>query len=86
MARSDIGSAGGAELGTDDAVVVRGHPGELGRGQPPRVEPFEVCVGRPTGDGTTLSDVNRNVVLAKLCEELARGWDADALDAVGSRA
>ena len=48
-------------LDAHDAVVLGDHPGELGRGEPARVPAHsKVCVGRPTGDGAALSDVDGN--------------------------
>ena len=67
-------------LDSDDAVVLRDHPSELGRSEPARVQPLQVCVGRPTGDGATLSDVDRNAVVDELLQQLLQRRNADTFD------
>ena len=67
-------------LDSDDAVVLRDHPGELGRSEPARVQPLQVCVGRPTGDGAALSDVDRNAVVDELLQQLLQRRNADTFD------
>ena len=42
----------------------------------------QVLVGRLTGDRTSLSNVDGQVVLLRLGEQVADGWHADALQAV----
>src|SRR3989442_9617433 len=73
----------GDDLDADDAVVLRGHSGEVGRRRPARAEPFQICVGRPTGDSAALSDVDGNLVVAELLEELARRRNPEAFDSLG---
>ena len=75
----------GGLLHADDAVVVGDHPGELRWRQPCPLEPLEVFVGRPTGDGATLSDKHGNAVVEELLEELLGRRDADADDLFGLR-
>src|SRR2546427_5344197 len=67
-------------LDTDDAVVLGDHPCEFRWREPTRVQPLQVCVGRPTGDGAALSDVDGNLVVQELLQELFRRRNADALD------
>ena len=67
-------------LDSDDAVVLRDHPGELGRSEPAGVQPLQVCVGRPTGDGATLSDVDGNAVVDELLQQLLQRRNADTVD------
>jgi hypothetical protein len=56
------------KLDTHDAVVLGDHPSEFRWREPARVQPFQVCVGRPTGDGAALSDVDRNLVVDELLQ------------------
>src|SRR6266566_8096456 len=67
-------------LDTHHAVVLRDHPSELRWREPTRIQPLQVCVGRPTGDGAALSDVDRNPVVDELLQELSRRRNADAFD------
>ena len=67
---------------SENAVVLLDHLSELGRRQPVRVQPAQVIVGRPTGDGAAFSDVNRNRVIDELCEQLSGGRHADTLDSI----
>ena len=69
-------------LETHDAVVLGDHPSEFGWREPVRVQPLEVFVGRPTGDGAALSDVDGNLVVEQLLQELFRRRNADALDSL----
>ena len=69
-------------LDAHDAVVLGDHPSELGRGEPARVQPLQICVGRPTGDGAALSDVDGNAVLDELLQQLPQRRNADALEPV----
>jgi len=67
----------------DDPVVLLDQPRQVGRRDPAAAEPGQVLVGRPTGDRAALSDVDRDLVVEQLPEEVARGRDTDALNAVG---
>src|ERR1044072_4730334 len=58
---------GGAELG------------RIGRGHPASVDLREVLFGRPTGDGASLSDKDRNGMIPQLGNQLAHRRHADAL-------
>jgi hypothetical protein len=69
-------------LETHDAVVPGDHPSELRGREPARVQPLEVFVCRPTGDGAALSDVDGNLVVEELLQELFRRRNADALDSL----
>jgi hypothetical protein len=73
-------------LDTHDAVVLRDHPSEFRWREPARVQPLQVFVGRPTGDGAALSDVDGNLVVEELLQELFRRRNADALDSPCLRA
>lgn len=55
-------------LGADDSVVLDDHLGELRWRQPACLDPLEVLVGRPTGDGATFSDVDGNPIVDELLE------------------
>jgi hypothetical protein len=74
--------ATGTGLEGQDAVVLLEQAGDVGRRDPSTAQPAQVGVGRPTGDGATLSDVDRDLVVAELREQLAERRDADTLDAV----
>ena len=56
------------ELDAHDSVVLGDHPSEFRWREPARVQPLQVCVGRPTGDGAALSDVDRNPVVDELLQ------------------
>jgi hypothetical protein len=53
--------------------------GRVGWGHPASVDLREVLVGRPTGDGASLSDVDRDGVIPQLRDQLAHGRHTDAL-------
>jgi hypothetical protein len=59
------------------------HSREFRRREPAGLDPLEIVVGRPPGDGASLSDVDRHLVLAEFAEEVARGRDAHAFDTLG---
>ena len=67
-------------LETHDAIVLGEHPRKFRRCEPARVQPLQICVGRPTGDRAALSDENGNAVVEELLQELLRRRDADTLD------
>lgn len=54
----------------DEAIGVLDEPGDVDGRHPLRAELGQVVVGRPTGDRASLSDVDRNVVLAGLGEQV----------------
>ena len=56
------------KLDAHDSVVLGDHPSEFRWREPARVQPLQVCVGRPTGDGAALSDVDRNLVVDELLQ------------------
>jgi hypothetical protein len=53
------------------------------RSDPGTLQDSKVLIGRPTGDGATLSDVDGHSVVLELGEELARWRHAEALDPLG---
>lgn len=55
-----------ARLKTHDAVVLGDHPSEFRWREPARVQPLQVFVGRPTGNGAALSDENGNPIVEEL--------------------
>jgi ankyrin repeat protein len=67
-------------LEADHPVVVGDQAREVGRRQPARLQPLQIRVGRPTGDGAALSDVDRDSVLDELLQELPQWRDPDARD------
>ena len=69
-------------LDTHDAVVLRDHSSEFRWREPARAQPLQVSVGRPTGDGTALSDEDGDLVVKEFLKELSRRWDADPLEAL----
>jgi hypothetical protein len=69
--------------GTDDAVELGDHPGELRWRGPTCPEPLEIFVGRPTGDRACFSDVDGNLIVDELREQRPHGRDADALESLG---
>lgn len=66
----------------EDLIRLAAELGRLRRGGPAPTELREILVGRPTGDGASLSDVNRNGVVPELCNQLAHRWHADAVDLI----
>ena len=56
------------KLDAHDSVVLGDHPSEFRWREPARVQLLQVSVGRPTGDGAALSDVDRNLVVDKLLQ------------------
>jgi hypothetical protein len=73
----------GDGLDADDPVVLFHHSREFRWREPARLDPLEILVGRPPGDGASLSDVDRHLVLAELSKEVAHGRNADTFDALG---
>src|SRR5918994_1083055 len=65
-----------------DPVGGLDEPSHIGRSDPPPADRRQVGLGRLTGDGTSLSNVDRDVVLSRLGEQVADGWHADALQRV----
>jgi hypothetical protein len=61
----------GSRLEGQDAVVLLEETGDVRRRDPRPAQPAQVLIGRPTGDGAALSDEDRDLVVAELCEELA---------------
>ena len=66
----------------DEAVGGLDEPSNIGWSDPLSADRRQVFVGRLTGDRTSLSNVDRQVVLLSLGEQVAHGWHADALQAV----
>jgi hypothetical protein len=70
--------------GTSDAyeaIRFLDETGDVRWAHPLAAEHREVLVGRPTGDGASLSDVDRYVVLPGFGEKVPDRWDANALEA-----
>jgi deazaflavin-dependent oxidoreductase (nitroreductase family) len=65
-----------------DAVAVGKQRRHLRRRDPRPIDLRQVFVGRPTGDGATSSDLDRNRVIPQLREELTNRRHADTLHAV----
>ena len=65
----------------DEPVGVLDEPSDIGWCDPLSADRRQVLVGRLTGDRTSLSNVDRQVVLLRLGEQVAHGWHADALQA-----
>ena len=66
----------------EDLIRLSAELGRVRGSGPARIELRELLVGRPTGDGTSLSDVNRNGVIPELCDQLAHRRHADAFDLI----
>jgi len=68
----------------DEAVGVLDKAGDVGWADPLRAELGQVVVGRPTGGRATLSDVDRQRVLAGLGEQVPQRWHSETLDRIAS--
>ena len=55
----------------DDSVGPFDEAGHIGWGDPLAADAYELVLGRPPGDGATLSDVDRNRVLPGLAHQLS---------------
>jgi hypothetical protein len=66
-------------LKTDDAIRIFDQPSDIGWSYPDAPEGRQVLIGRPTGDGTGLSDVDRHLVLPGFGEQVPDRRHAYAL-------
>ena len=66
----------------DEPVGGLDQPRDIGWRDPLSADRHQVFVGRLTGDRTSFSNVDGQVVLSCLGQQVADGWHADALQAV----
>ena len=69
-------------LEADDPVSAGDECGHVRRSRPRPVQCGEVVVGRPTGNGTTLSNVNEHRSFHRFRDEVAQRWQPDPFDAI----
>jgi hypothetical protein len=67
---------------TDESVGCFDESSDIGGCDPLPADGRQVLVGRLTGDGTCLSDVDRHFVLTRLGKQVADRWHADAFQGV----
>src|SRR5688572_17564548 len=83
-AGSKVTGSRGTEVPTsvsegDDLVRLFDQAGDVGRADPLAADAGELLLGRPRGDGATLSDIHGHHVGSGLAEQLAQRWQAGPL-------